>query len=413
MTLNILIVDDKPQTYKEFIDRVADIGIPREHIDVAQCGLEGLGKLESKRYDLVILDIAIPFRPEDEVNPQGALEVLDVITELEYQRKPSYILCITAYDQLPDGVEDRLDEHLIYLIKSSSSNSSWVGNLIRFVEQIQTAKAQEQTVGFLADVCIITALRDPEFKAIRALPWHWSSPKILNEVMSYIDGSFISGGKSYQAVASTCARMGMVETTLVAERLIQKFRPRLLILSGICAGYPDETQIGDVICGSPAWNWQSVKRISKASGKVEVQPDPDFIDIDERLRPFLDEVRDDSAALARIKEGWPADRPPTQLQLHVGPMASGSTVVADNSFEEIRKTQKRKTIGLEMEAYALYAVARSTPVARPFVLSIKSVCDHANYLKNDKYQSYAAYTSARVSALFCERYYERVLQMLR
>jgi len=303
-----------------------------------------------------------------------------------------------------------LDEHLIYLIRSSSANAAWIANVVRFVENVQKVKVQEQSVAFEKDVCILTALRKPEFSAVRHLDWNWSGPKVLNRVMSYVEGSFVSDSKTYEVVASTGARMGMVEAALVAARMVERFRPRLVIMAGICAGYPDETAIGDVICSSPVWNWQSVKRIVSAKGDVDVRPDADVIDIDERLRPLAEELKEDSATLNSIYGNWQGEKPNSQLRLHLGPMASGSAVLADGSFEEIRKTHSRKLVGLEMECYGVFAAVRSIAVARPLVLAFKGVCDHGNYLKSDRYQRYAAYTSAAVSAAFCERYIGKIAE---
>jgi len=83
--------------------------------------------------------------------------------------------------------------------------------------------------------------------------------------------------------------------------------------------------------------------------------------------------------------------PEGKLEVHLGPMASGASVLAhDRAIEPIVEGH-REVIAVEMEAYAVMAAADlcgTTP------LVIKSVCDFADAKKSDDWQVYASYTSA-------------------
>jgi hypothetical protein len=51
---------------------------------------------------------------------------------------------------------------------------------------------------------------------------------------------------------------------------------------------------------------------------------------------------------------------------------------------------------------------------KPIVFGLKSVCDFADHLKNDKYQKYCSYMSAQVLRVFMERYaHELIVQVNR
>jgi nucleoside phosphorylase len=54
-----------------------------------------------------------------------------------------------------------------------------------------------------------------------------------------------------------------------------------------------------------------------------------------------------------------------------------------------------KVIGVEMETYGVFLAARLCSGPRPHALSVKSICDFGDLTKNDEYQRYAGYTSAR------------------
>jgi nucleoside phosphorylase len=57
-----------------------------------------------------------------------------------------------------------------------------------------------------------------------------------------------------------------------------------------------------------------------------------------------------------------------------------------------------------MEAYGVYLAAQECSLPRPTCFSLKSVVDFADGDKNDRYQKYAAYTSAQTLKHFIETY---------
>lgn len=83
---------------------------------------------------------------------------------------------------------------------------------------------------------------------------------------------------------------------------------------------------------------------------------------------------------------------------------SGSSVLADASIVDQIKAQHGSLLALEMEAYGLLLAGLTAPSPRPLAFSCKSVCDLADEGKDDRWQAYAAFTSARSIAEFCERY---------
>ncbi len=94
-----------------------------------------------------------------------------------------------------------------------------------------------------------------------------------------------------------------------------------------------------------------------------------------------------------------------QCHVHIGHMASGSTVVAS---QEVLNKQVRSqfphTAGLDMESYAVMYAAANATRPRPGALVIKSVSDYADGEKSDDYQKFAAYTSAQFAKLLYERF---------
>jgi len=82
-----------------------------------------------------------------------------------------------------------------------------------------------------------------------------------------------------------------------------------------------------------------------------------------------------------------------------------------NSRQEVEKalTAWRKLAGLEMETYAVYRAASEAPTPQPLFLSLKSICDFATK-KDDRWQHYAAYTSAQFAAYLVRGHWEDLVR---
>lgn len=135
--------------------------------------------------------------------------------------------------------------------------------------------------------------------------------------------------------------------------------------------------------------------------KFAVAPDP--IAISSFVRARAGQLRLDHQAWEAVRSGWP-NPPETALRLHVGPMATGSSVLSDEDEVDRIISQNRSLLAIEMEAYGVVAASIFAPHPRPTTFAIKSVCDFGDSAKNDQWQAYAAYSSARAVKIFFERY---------
>jgi nucleoside phosphorylase len=72
------------------------------------------------------------------------------------------------------------------------------------------------------------------------------------------------------------------------------------------------------------------------------------------------------------------------------------------------KSQHRDLLGIEMEAYGVYAAAAFASRPQPKAIALKSVCDFADADKNDSAQRFAAYMSAQVMRTFFDRYFDEL-----
>jgi nucleoside phosphorylase len=176
-------------------------------------------------------------------------------------------------------------------------------------------------------------------------------------------------------------------------------------MTGICAGMEGPVNLGDAILGTPVWDWTSSKWDVDKDGKDRVLPAQHYIESSPEIVSRFKLLQEDSSLLDYIRNSWSGSTMMTPLRLHVGPCACGPVLVADGkTLEEIKTTQHRQVLGLEMEAYGVYYAASFAGNPRPLYMSLKSVCDFADPRKNDGMQKYAAFTSAQLMYEFLKRY---------
>ena len=100
-----------------------------------------------------------------------------------------------------------------------------------------------------------------------------------------------------------------------------------------------------------------------------------------------------------------AASPENQCHVHIGPMACGTSVVANRDvLEKQVRSQLQGTVALDMESYAVAYAAEHAVEPRPVPLIIKSVCDYADAQKSDQYQKFAAFTSCEYAKLLYEKF---------
>ena len=103
---------------------------------------------------------------------------------------------------------------------------------------------------------------------------------------------------------------------------------------------------------------------------------------------------------AKIKEGLYE----TELKdsdIKVGPIASGSAVIADEEKMAEIEDQHRKLLGIEMEIYAMYEAAKQSLIL-PLFLGVKTVVDIGSEAKGDNLQQAGAIMSARFLTIYLQ-----------
>jgi nucleoside phosphorylase/CheY-like chemotaxis protein len=404
--MNMLIVDDDVTKVQKLLKALSGIeGFEGTRI-VHETNVQGAKlRLAEMSFDLLILDIALPSRLDEEVTRDAGLRLLDEISERDFYKTPNHVIGITAHTDLFSDAASRFSQHLLTVLQFNPEADDWVLPLQARVRHIIAAKEDldanfEDYQSFLAVVC---AIETPELNSVLNLGWSWRQIHVPHDESIYYRGEFEREGTNCIVHAAAAARIGMPAAAALTMKMISTFRPRYLAMTGITAGIPGKTNFGDIIVADPVWDWGSGKWVTK-DGKLEFLQSPHHLSPTPAIRYKFRQMSNEAAALADIKKGWLGEKPKNELSLLTGPVASGASVLADGATSERIKTQHRELLGIEMENYAVFAAAEESKAPRPEVFSMKSVVDFGDGQKNDTYQNYGAYTSAQALKHFVEHY---------
>ncbi len=408
---DILMVDDdvtKIDTVLQYFD--ADIKTNMINIDYELEVKKACKALETKKYDLLILDIQLPtLGSKDNLSTRGGIDLLHIIENSDRIKKPAEIIGLTAHDEGYKENENELRKSMWMLIKYSREENAWLEQLKKKVYYSIRAK-QEYNVTEIAssiyDCAIIVAVKS-EFEAVYNCGLIWNKIENIYDSTIYYE-SITDTGK--RLVLACQHQMGMVAASLLTGKIISHFKPKLVCMIGITAGRKGEVNLGDIIIANESWDYGSGKiRTGENDNEYILEPDPHQICIDVRLKEYL--LIDFSELLYSIRREWNSRNGSKQtrdINIHIGALASGAAVIqTENIVTNFIQPHHRKVLGIDMETYAVYYAACNS-VFKPKFLSIKAVCDYANQYKNDNYQEYAAFVSIKFLLCNLDGLLERV-----
>ncbi|MEI7174226.1 hypothetical protein [Pectobacterium carotovorum] len=408
--MKILIIDDHPIRYKDLVNELYELGVVHEDIFFVTSANEAYDHLEKYFFDLLILDILIPLNIFDDPDHSNSLNILYSISENEHVKKPGKVIGISSDMSAVENVSGEFSEHTWSIIKYSDNDLEWVRKITNCVKYlIEKMKGNNEGIkkNKPVDLVIICALETPELDAVLKTPWNWGAPRPIDDLIFVRDGWFICENKKFTVSVAFASRMGMIATALKSFAVISLLKPKAIGMTGICAGAKGKVSIGDVLFADPAWDYQSGKRV-KDKGNTSFSISPHQLPASYKIRCHVEQLRSDTEFLKDMSSAFSGKRK-FKTNIILGPVASGSAVLADGDTIQEIKNQQRDLIGVEMEIYGLYSAAHNS-VTQPEFFALKGVCDYADPDKIDDAQNYAAYASSKIMQKLFETYGTRILE---
>lgn len=398
MIFRCLIVDDesgKVQRVREVIEN--EVGISEASILRARSASEATEFLRSHDFDLVVVDLNLPLRTNEAPVQDGGIRLLKQIARgTNSLRRPMAIVGLTAFEDLATTSTPVFQEHGWALVTYSVESSEWERSLVNQCQHVCSCKRRILAEGAASryDVCIVTALSETELEAVLRLPYCWTTKVFEGDDTRYETGAIETTNGKLSVLACSCPEMGNSAAAMMAAKIVLQFRPKMIILSGICAGIA--AKIGDIAIAEFALHHDAGKWTEGDGGETVFQPQPRYREAGTRVLESIKRfILQNKATILGIPSSWYGSVPEKAPEVHVGPVASGAAVVENKQIVCDLKFRDRKLVGLEMESYGFYLGVSKAAAGNCQSIMIKGVCDTASPPKTDEFQKYAAFLSAQ------------------
>lgn len=408
MALDVLLLEDDPAKKIRLLAMLNDRKDLFSRVDTSICTEDAKRRMSERSYDLFIADVVVPKNLGGEKSELNSIALFEEIDDSHDDiQRPAFMLPMSASGELSEQAHDFFLGRPWGILPYTETTDECLVTVEKVATFVAQEKQRKGEVGPV-DVFIITALMEPEFSALEALDFNWGAFEPLDQSQLIRYGTIASGGKNYRVAAGFCPRMGPVAASILSMKALLKLQPKLLVMAGICAGIPQKASIGDVVATDISWDWQSGKYVDKR-GIEAFQIAPHQLGVDDASRNCLLMLKRDQAFWSSLAPLAIASKAANQPSLVLGPMATGSSVLADARVaDRIKENQHKNVVALDMETYGVFASAQAFD-AQTKVISLKAVCDKGDRKKNDQYQAFAAEVAARTTKYFLERYLSDLL----
>lgn len=343
-------------------------------LDACDTFAQGTQKLLQEKYDLIVIDLLMP-RRRGEAAVDISEEIIDHLGESSLNR----FTTVVAISRFEDVVAQRRMEFTragILLIRYSD-DGEWQACL-----RVCMQKVASRTLYDFVVVCALTMERT----AFEGIDRPNFSIGGLRTIAGMDCRELFLG--DLRGVCVVQPNMGLVDASIVATRALDAFSPRLICMSGICAGFEGRTKLGTLVISDRSWDHQAGKH---RGDQFEIRSYQEGVD--NTTRTSLSHLIEEDPKLAGLASKPHQIQVPSEAAL-LSPSVSGSAVVASSSYADVIKSQHGKVAAVDMEVFGIYRAAAlyGSPV---IVFAAKTVVDHANENKADDLQQAGAILSAR------------------
>lgn len=395
--IDILIMDDK-QDKIDSLCRVIQSHIPEADLNIqqAQTIAQGTELMQQQQFDLLILDMVMPIRANEEESHTAGADYLTSIYENQSIKKPLQIIGITEYQEEFTQQQQQFRDRLWYLLFYSRKDRQWEKDLERKVLQLYQFKTElyDRILNRNKyDVAIICALPE-EFKQVMQVfsaGNNWQKFQVPELPYMFQTTSVSTVNMNEVRVIAVCADApGVCATSVLATTLYNIFHVDTIFMTGITAGIKSKgLNLGDIVIAKSIQDYAAGKlEEDKITGDIRMLKELEQIPASKQLISQVSTFINDDDCMADVSDALDSD---IQFQCHIAPTVCGPFVIASPTLVSAFKEDNRKIQALDMEGFALYLTAFTLEKK---ALWIKAISDYADNDKDDDYHEFASKASA-------------------
>jgi nucleoside phosphorylase len=363
-----MLIEDDNSKYKAIISHLKTRGFREADVIRAKNMTDFAAGINSD-IGLFIIDFKLPSFDNGNAVQNGKA-ILEVI--IKAGKTDSLLLAISSYpDDFPE-LRAFYESHGC-ILADYKDKVKWQSTLDHLLIQIKKNLKFDFVI-----FCALQEERNPYVTLISGRP----------VVRSGIDCYDIDIGDKKGTVV-LMPQMGLVNAAITVSLCIDRFKPSVVGMSGICGGFENRAKLGQLFVSSMAYEYQSGKWASDGFRHEPYQVSTDHVTVT-KLRALINK----NDLVGELERGFGGIRPSAPQKPEMGIFTSGSAVIADKELIKEIETIHRKVNALDMEVFAVHRAAELSPFKPPCICA-KTVVDLCGPAKNDEIHSYGSYISAK------------------
>lgn len=338
----VLIIDDDSYKTQKIEEVINDLSLD---VKIIKCtnSVSAIQILSSETYiDLLILDINLPVRENQDAKSNGGILLLNQINKRQDLCSPNSIIGLTAHEDLKKISDKYFNKEGWIVVSYNPKTSDWEETISnKLIYLFGNSKKKKMSKYEIPTIVILTAIK-PEYLAVRA---HLTSI-VDNDVKdtSYEMGIFQHEGEDIAKIIIRECGATNNNASQETERAIQYFSPRCILFVGIAGSRkPNDFKIGDVIFPSKIYSYEGGKNTKNA---FNARPE----------MASLTYVLTETAKKERLKDDWKIlikGSYETDPNADLGIIASGEQLIEhyDSSIGKVITQHYNDTSAVEMEGF--------------------------------------------------------------
>jgi len=379
--MKILILEDESEKMELITTAILEVDKSIE-ISTSKTFQAFHKKVERDDFHLIIVDLLAPQFEDDYIITDLTSRIIDVTRDHDCRNFRTPVIAMTRFDEAAEDNFKDLNRKDISVVTFSAEKDDW--------RHVLTDRIRACMPSLTYDFIIICALQK-EVKGFEDAGYCVSATRAVYG----LDCREIQIGEK-SGVIVTSPRMGLVSSAITTSIAIELFSPKLVCMSGICAGIENKAQIYDIVIPDICHQHDFGKW-----GPDGFEPEQYSVQLNHDVRLKINEILQSSDLKLTIEQGIkplkseiPEDKESLEFRVFMAPASSGSAVIADENMVKVVKDQHRKSTAFEMESFSVYEAARLSRT-QPKFFSAKAVVDDGGVHKGDKYHRVACILSAK------------------
>ncbi|WP_431324858.1 hypothetical protein [Rhizobium sp. YTU87027] len=372
--MKILIIEDDDKKFGAVSEVVSNYFKGSIETLVRSIDLSSATKqIYEQKFDLIITDLSLPPR-----HPEPGVDLSDELAATIHDsshNKGTSVIALSGFSEIVGERRRYFSDAGIFLVEYGA-DGKWVQALEMCLQRV--------AVKFRYDFIIFCAL-EKERNAFKAAAGCSFGETFIARGLNCVPLTI--GDR--RGLCIKMPRAGLVDAAITAAKAIELYSPKIVAMSGICAGVNGESSIGSLIVASFTWEYQVGKF---HSDEFKIEPYQVHINPTE-LQELENFIQKDKVGLS-YKDNTFSDQSILYQPLVLGPVASGSAVIADPAKINTISKQHRKMAAIDMEMHAIYRACDLAP-ERPRFFGAKTVVDMADQHKGDQHHVNGSIVSAR------------------